>query len=383
MDQNCKFILNSPDRPALRLDRKFSQLLKSDDFLKFHKKLRCYSPTPLIQLSRLAKSLGIKELYVKDESKRFRINTFKSLGASYAIFKIVEQRKREKHTFCTATDGNHGRSVAWASRLGRQKAVIFVPEHMVKSRIKNIKKYRAEVIVVEGNYDQAVMAAREAAEKNGYVLVQDSSWEGYTDVPMLISAGYQTMMIEMENSIHPKGKPEVDVVFLQCGNGTWASAMVAYYKNRYPKKMPKLVLVEPAESDAVMESVRNRKLTATRQSQDTIMAGLNCGTPSLLAWEILKDGIDVFLAIPDSYAVKALQYLYYPFKGDKQIFAGESGAAGLAGLIAVMTNPDLTEVRETLGLDKNPSVLVFNTEGVTDPELFDELVASEVDIPTE
>jgi diaminopropionate ammonia-lyase len=380
MNQSCQFILNSPDRPALKLDKKFSQLLKSEDILKFHKKLRCYSSTPLVSLHKLAKSLGIKELYVKDESKRFRINTFKSLGASYAIYKIMEKRKREKLTFCTATDGNHGRSVAWAARMGRQKAVIFVPKNTVKSRIKSIKKHRAELVVVNGDYDQAVAAAREAAEKNGYVLVQDSSWEGYTDIPALISAGYQTMMIEMENTLHPAGQPEVDVVFLQCGNGTWASSMVAYYKNRYPGKMPKLVSVEPAESDAIMESFRKNKLTTTKKSQDTIMAGLNCGTPSLLAWDILKDGIDAFLSIPDAYSIKAMQYFYYPFKRDKQIFAGEAGAAGLGGLIATTCNHDLSELKDAIGLDNTSRVLVFNTEGVTDPELFDELIASEVDV---
>ncbi|MBL7112311.1 MAG: diaminopropionate ammonia-lyase [Bacteroidales bacterium] len=379
MNQSCQFILNSPDRPTLKLDRKFSQLLKSEDVQKFHKKLRCYSATPLVSLTMLAKNLGIKELYVKDESKRFRINTFKSLGASYAIFKIMEKRKREKLTFCTATDGNHGRSVAWAAHLGRQQAVIFVPENTTKSRIKNIKKHHAEVVVVEGDYDQAVAAAREASEKNDYVLVQDSSWEGYTEIPAYISAGYQTMMIEMEKTLHPPKQPEIDIVFLQCGNGTWASAMVAYYKNRYPRKMPKLVTVEPVESDAVMESFRKNKLTKTKKSQETIMAGLNCGTPSLLAWDILKDGIDAFLAIPDDYSIKAMQDLYYPFKRDRQIFAGEAGAAGLGGLIATAGNPDLVSLKEAIGLDNNSRVLVFNTEGVTDPDLFDEWLAAEVE----
>jgi len=383
MNKSCQFILNSTDRPALKLDKQFSQLLKSEDILKFHKKLRCYSSTPLVSLPKLAKSLGIKELYVKDESKRFRINTFKSLGASYAVYKIVEKRKREKLTFCTGTDGNHGRSVAWATRLGRQQAVIFVPKNTVASRIKNIKKHRAEVVVVDGDYDQAVDAAREAAEKNDYVLVQDSSWDGYTEIPLLIATGYQTMMIEMENTLHPPKQPEVDIVFLQCGNGTWASSMVAYYKNRYPRKMPKLVAVEPVESDALMESFRKQKRTKTKQSQETIMAGLNCGTPSMLAWDILKDGIDACLTIPDAYSIKAIQNLYYPFKKDKQIFAGEAGAAGLGGLIATTGNPDLSELKDAIGLNKNSRVLVFNTEGVTDPELFDELINSEVDIPTE
>ncbi len=348
--------------------------------LNVRSNLRCYFSTPLVSLPKLAKSLGIKELFVKDESRRFRINTFKSLGASYAIYKIREKRRKEKLTFCTATDGNHGRAVAWAARMSKQTSVIFVPKHTVKSRIKNIKKHRGKVIVVDGNYDQAVEAAREESLKKGYVLVQDTSWEGYTEIPIYITAGYKTMMVEMENTLHPPKGPLVDFVLLQAGVGTWASSVVAYYHNRYPHKMPKFILVEPNESDALLESGKQKQPATTKKSQKTIMAGLNCGTASLLAWEILKDGIDLFLSIPDAYAIKAMQNFYYPFKRDKQIFAGESGAAGLGGLIALACDASLTEVREKIGLTNDSSVLVFNTEGVTDPDLFDELIAQEVEL---
>jgi len=188
------------------------------------------------------------------------------------------------------------------------------------------------------------------------------------------------MMMEMEDSLHPAREPGIDFVFMQSGVGTWASSVAAYYRNRYPRKMPKLILVEPNESDAMLESRRQMSLTKTRQSQLTIMAGLNCGTPSLLAWNILKNSVDLFLSIPDRYAIKAVQYLYYPFKTDKQIFAGESGAAGLAGLTALVYDASLQEVRARIGLDEKSRVLVFNTEGVTDPESFDELILQEVDI---
>jgi len=380
MNQSCIYQLNLPDRPPIKLDREFTRIFKSEDIYRFHRKLRCFSPTPLISLPKMAKSLGVKELYIKDESKRLRINTFKSLGASYAIFKIMEKRRREKLTFIAATDGNHGCSVAWSARSARQKAVIFVPKNTVKSRIKNIKKYRGEVIVVDGDYDQAVATAREESKKQGYVLVQDSSWEGYTEIPKYIAAGYKTMMTEMEDQLHPPKSPLIDFVFLQCGNGTWASSVIAYYRIKYPRKMPTFISVEPAECDSLLESFKQKKLTKTKKSQETLMAGLNCGTPSLLAWNILKDGIDVFLSIPDKYAIKAMQNLYFPFKNEKQIFAGESGAAGLGGLIALSVDPDLEELKEKIGLDDESRILVFNTEGVTDPELFDDMIATDVDL---
>ena len=378
-EQICSYLMNDPKRPAVKLNRKFNEIYKSDEMRRFHRRLRCYSPTPLISLPKLAKNLGIEELLVKDESKRFRINTFKSLGASYAIAKVISQRKKEKLIFCTATDGNHGRSVAWAARNSRQKSVVYVPKYTTEQRIKNIKKHGAEVIIVDGDYDEAVATAREESKKKGYVLIQDNSWEGYTDIPMYIAAGYKTMMTEMENSIHPPEAPLVDFVFLQVGNGTWASSMVAYYRNRYPRKMPTLISVEPAECDCIMESFRNGTFSKTKKSQETIMTGLRCGTPAMLAWDILKDGIDVFLSIPDTYGIKAMHDFYYPFKTDKQIFAGESGAAGLAGLIATSCDPALQGLKKEIGLNEESRVLVFVTEGVTDSEVFEELILRETD----
>jgi diaminopropionate ammonia-lyase len=379
-DQTCSYILNSPKRPAVKLGKKFTEIYSTDEMRRFHRRLRCYAPTPLVSLPKLAKNLGIKELLVKDESKRFRINTFKSLGASYAVAKIVSQHRKEKLIFCTATDGNHGRSLAWAARNLKQKSVIYVPDYTTEQRIKNIKKYGAEVIVVNGDYDQAVLTACTESEKKGYILIQDNSWEGYTEIPMYIAAGYKTMMTEMENSIHPPEEPLVDFVFIQAGNGTWASSVVAYYRIRYPGKMPKLITVEPTECDCIMESFRNEKLSRTTKSQKTAMAGLRCATPALLAWDILKNGIDVFMSIPDAYAIKAMQDFYYPFKKDKQIFAGESGAAGLGGLIAIATDPALQGLKKEIGLNEESRILVFVTEGVTDSEVFEELISKETSL---
>ncbi len=379
METKAQYFLNSPDRPKLILDRKFNAVFKGADPIIFHRTLPKYAPTSLHNLSKLARSLEIKELWLKDESKRFKLNTFKCLGASYAIKEYLEGRK-EDVVFCTGTDGNHGRSLAWAARKFKKKTIVFVPKFTAKARIKNIKRYKGKVIVVDGGYDLAVKQAREEAEKNNYVLLQDTSWEGYTDIPTLITAGYKTMLSEIDEYFEKPPSPVFDFVFLQAGVGTLASSVVAWFRNRYPRKMPRFVLVEPSESDSFIESMKNNKLQASNKSQETIMAGLNCGTPSILAWNILKNGIDLFLSIHDDYAVKAMQNLYYPFKNDPQIFSGESGAAGLAGLIALSFDPNLKEIKETIGLNKDSRVLVFSTEGVTDPDTFDEIISREVEL---
>ncbi|HEC41345.1 MAG TPA: diaminopropionate ammonia-lyase [Bacteroides sp.] len=379
MPQTSHYYLPPSDRPRFTLDRSFNKFFKNEDPLAYHSKLRNYEPTPLINLSKIAKSLDIKELYLKDESKRFRQNTFKILGASYAVNKFLEANPG-KYTFCTATDGNHGRSVAWAARRHKQKAVIYVPAHTAQARIKNIKKLRAKVVLVEDDYDATVKRAHKDAEENGYILIQDTSWEGYTEIPTIIATGYKTMLIEMEDLLHRKGDPGVDFIFLQSGVGTWASSVVSYYRNKYPRCMPKFITVEPVESDSLLVSCRNQSLTKTKGTQETVMAGLNCGTASLQAYEILNASVDLFLAIPDEYAIKAMQYLHFPFKNDTQIFAGESGAAGLGGLLALANDDALTEVREKIGLNAESRVLVFNTEGVTDPDCFEELISRELDI---
>ncbi len=379
MSENAHYYLPPSNRTRFTLDRNFNRCFKNEDPLAYHSKIRNYEPTPLISLSKLAKSLGIKELYLKDESARFRQNTFKILGASFAIYKYLEASPGQ-YTFCTATDGNHGRSVAWAAKRHKQKAVIYVPEHTAEARIKNIKKQRARVVVVEGDYDATVLKARNDAEEFGYVLIQDNSWKGYTEIPTIITSGYKTMMQELEELLHSKGDPGIDFVFLQSGVGTWASSVIAYYRNKYPRCMPRFITVEPLESDSLLESCRQQTLSKTKGTQQTLMAGLNCGTASLLAWNILKSSVDLFLAIPDDYAIKAMQNLYFPFKNDTQIFAGESGAAGLAGLLALSSDPSLEKVKEALGLNEKSRVLVFNTEGVTDPDSFEELISREVEV---
>ncbi len=373
MEFKADFVLNPNVNGKLVLDPEFRKLFRSKDMLEFHQGLRKYAPTPLLKLTGLAKSLKVKKIYLKDESRRFGIHAFKILGASYAMHSFLKKYPG-KYTFCTATDGNHGRAVAWSARRLKQRAVIYVPKDMVRSRIKSIREERARVEVVDGGYDDALEAARLACRKKNYILLQDTSNEDYRSIPRYIVAGYKTLLLEMENELFPAKAPEVDVVFTQTGVGSWSACLTTYLRMRYGAGAPRIVSVESVATPCVMNSFRNGSKAGTYTRGHTIMAGLNCPTPSLEALEIMKQGTDLFISIPDSYAVKAVRSLYYPFKNDPRIFAGESGAAGLAGLMALCSAPELAKAKKKLGLKTSSRVLVFNTEGVTDPELFDELM---------
>lgn len=345
--------------------------LQNEDILPFHQSLDGYAPTPLYQLQGLAAKLGLKELWLKDESQRFGLNAFKALGPSYAIYKLLQRLPSgQQHTFCTATDGNHGRAVAWAAVKAGHKAVVYVPQHTVEARIRNIQKEGAEVVVVNGSYDETVKEAAEIASQKGWHLVQDTAWPGYTEIPGLLMAGYTTHFKELENTLHTPDEPQVDFVFLQAGVGSWGAAAAWYYKQRYGAKAPKLICVEPIEADCFVESAIQGKRSSSKGKLETIMAGLNCGTPSLTAWPILRRSIHLFMAIDDEYARKAIRLLYHNTEQDPRIQAGETGVGGLAGLLALLQHPALEEVKQKLGLGKQSRILVYNTEGATDPENF-------------
>jgi diaminopropionate ammonia-lyase len=244
------------------------------------------------------------------------------------------------------------------------------PSGPAPARVKAIELEGAKVIVVAGDYDAAVRAAGTAARDNGWVLVQDTAWDGYTQIPAWIMAGYVTMLRELEPTILPTGTPDVDVVLLQAGVGSWAAAAAWYLCGRYGVNRPKIVCVEPTEADCLLASAAAGRRTSSRGAGRTIMAGLNCATPSTLAWDILGKSADAFLAIPDDYAREAMRRLYRPFAGDPRIVAGESGAAGLAGVLAMVSAPELAQLRSHLGLGPTSRMLLFNTEGATDPDGF-------------
>ncbi len=364
----CDFHINKAGRHAAgQVIRRNPVLNDFNASTGFHRSLPDYAPSPLISLPGLSDQLGVGSIQVKDEGQRFGIPAIKLLGASFAVARLLETDPAII-TFCSATDGNHGKGVAWACRHFGRKAVIFVPGYTVTARINAIQNLGAQVIVVEGNYDMAVETAKRYAHANQAVLVQDTSWDGYSEIPALITAGYYTQMTELLMQIGDSGVP--DLVILQAGVGTWPSAVAHFMRNMPVFENTRIVCAEPFNSDCFLESAKQGRRSATVKSQQTIMAGLNCGTPSLLAWELLKHATDIFISIADNYALEAMHTYYHPIGSDPVICAGESGAAGLAALLAIIRDERLLSVRKELEIGKTTNVLLFNTENITDPEFF-------------
>lgn len=346
----------------------------SRDVLAFHRSLPGYEPTPLHSLPTAAGALGIGTLLVKDESRRFGIKAFKALGASWALHALIEEKRAAgeapPRTVTTATDGNHGRAVAWsAKRLGLE-AVVFIPAHAAPARLEAIRGEGARVVPVEGTYDDAVRRAADEASRNGWQVIADTGYEGYLDIPRKVAQGYSTLFQEVDQQIEERLWPQPDVVLLQGGVGALAAAAVDHYRQR--RTPPRLAVVEPVESDCLLESILSPdgQPRAGRGRQDSIMAGLNCGLPSLAAWPTLRRGIDLFFSIEDRHAAEAIRLLW---RGggtpvERPIEAGESGAAGVAGLLALREAGPLLEAGEKLGLGPSTCVLALNTEGATDPE---------------
>lgn len=348
-------------------------ILQNHDAAKFHASLSGYKPTPLVHLPNLSKNHHVGNIYIKDESHRFGLNAFKVLGASYAINQFLEKNPSVE-TFCTATDGNHGRAVAWAAKEFGKKAVIFVPDDTTAQRIKTIESEGAKVVQINGNYDDACQEAENTSKINNWALIQDMAWDGYEEIPALIMAGYLTLFKELEEDFHAYSDPKIDIVFLQAGVGSMAGAGVYYYLNKYGSSRPAIVIVEPKEADGILLSFQNNKLSTSKGNSTTIMAGLNCGTPSLGAWDLLKNGSDYSIKIDDKYAKQAMKELYLPTAPDKRIISGESGVGGLAGFFAIMNDENFKSVKESLHINSNTNILFISTEGDTDKQVFEQIV---------
>lgn len=340
----------------------------ADAALTFHCSLPDYRVTPLHQLTALAHSLGVGDLLLKDESARFGLNAFKGLGASFAVHTWLERhRPAGVITFTTATDGNHGRAVAWSAKQAGHRAVVFIPAHARQARIDAIRGQGAEVILVEEGYEAAVQRAHAAAAQHGWVVIQDTADAGYTEIPEWIAAGYWTHARELEPDPHGTDDPGVDLVLLHAGVGTWAAAIVAYYWHRYGTARPRLAIVEPTRAACLLAGVRHGSPVTIDSSARTVMAGLDCALASSTALEGLAKSVDAFFAIDDAWTLEAMRRLATPIGHDPMVIAGESGAASVAGLMALQGHGDLAPVREHLGIDDTTRVLVWSTEGATDP----------------
>lgn len=351
----------------------------ADEALAVHRAMSEYSPTPLHHLDELAHSIGLGGLLLKDESHRFGLNAFKGLGASFAVHRWLAQHPdRDMVTFTTATDGNHGRAVAWSARRAGHRAVVFIPAHARPARLAAIRAEGAEVIRVADGYDAAVRRAHEAAVAEGWVLIQDTATPGYEVIPDWIAAGYWTHARELEPSPHAAGRPEVDLVVLHAGVGTWAAAITAYYWHRYGEQRPRIAVVEPANAPCVLAAVEAGHATPVDASRRTVMAGLDCALASTNATAVLRESVDAFFTIDDAWALEAMRRLATPMGHDPVVIAGESGAAGVAGLLALHGHGDLDPVRRHLGMDHTTKALVWSTEGATDPVHWAEVVGRPV-----
>jgi len=364
---------------------------------KFHQGFPDYKPTPLARLAHLADMLQVANIWIKDESHRFGLNAFKILGAIHGLaylvahrlgkdvqelsFDLLNARSTKKRladtTFVTATDGNHGRAVAWAARQLGCNAVVYLPRGASVARYEAIKGHGAQVSIIEGNYDDAVQLATEHAQKHGWILVQDTARKGYEEIPAKIMQGYLTILHEALEQL----KGEIPThVFVQCGVGSLAAATQAYLFELFGDARPIFAVVEPTRAACHYKSMstHDRRPKKIRGNLDTIMAGLACGEPSTLAWKILRDYADVFVACPDYVAMRGMRILGNPLQGDDRVISGESGAVTLGLLAVVLGQPSCQQIAEALRLDETSKVLLLSTEGDTDPHMYRKIVWGEV-----
>lgn len=350
-----------------------------------------YAPTPLLELDHLAKEMGVAKIYYKDERGRFGLGSFKALGGAYAVANVLRENIAkatglntissaqllsgefkdiiQASTVTCATDGNHGRSVAWGARLFGCHCVIYVHEFVSQGRRDAIAHYGAEVREVKGNYDDAVRHAAATAAAEDWTVVSDTSYPGYRDIPLDVMHGYGVMAAEIVEQMKDNAPPTH--VFAQAGVGAMAAAVCADFWLQWSDKRPRFIVVEPTEADCVFRSLEAGKQVVVDGSLDTVMAGLACGEVSDLGWAILQGGVNACAAIDDAYALDAMRLLANPQAGDQAIVAGETGGVGLGALLAARDHAD---IRQTLGLDANSRVLLLGSEGDTDPVIYKQVV---------
>ena len=381
-------------------DDKFLDLMSEENVAKaneFHKSFPQYTVTPLQKLSALASYLGVKNIFCKDESYRFGLNAFKVLGGSYAMGRYIAKelgrdisqlpynvlssdKLREEFgqaTFFTATDGNHGRGVAWAAKRLGQKAVVRMPKGTTKTRFDNIAKEGAEVTIEEVNYDDCVrMAAAEAAKTEHGIIVQDTAWAGYEEIPSWIMQGYGTLVLEADKQLKENGVDRPTHVFVQAGVGSLAGAVVGYFAHKYKENPPVMVVCEASAADCLYRSAvqADGNLVNVTGDLQTIMAGLACGEGNTIGWDILKNHVTVFASCPDWMSAKATRIYANPLENDPHIISGESGSVPLGLAYTALHDEDAKDLKEALKLDENSNILVISTEGDTDPVRYREIV---------
>ncbi len=358
----------------------------------YHKSFPMYKQTPLCCMKNTADALGLRNIYIKNEAERFGLNAFKVLGGSFAVGSILAEKagkcifetnynelisaeikkKNKDLTFITATDGNHGRGVAWSATQFGCKSIVYMPKGSVAERLENIRKAGADASITDFNYDDTVRLATNHANENGYILVQDTAFGDYVEIPKHIMQGYCTMALEAYEQLPEKPTH----IFLQAGVGSMAAAVAAFFASVYGENRPDITVVEPLTADCFYRTAKanDGKIHCVDGDMQTIMAGLACGEPCSLAWDILSEYADHFIAFHDDAAADGMRLLAKPFGDDTAIVAGESGASAFGCVAEIMRNPELSELRKALNLNETSVVLIFNTEGATDTENYNRIV---------
>lgn len=363
---------------------------------RFHRQIPGFQMSPLKALPHLASRLGLGGIWVKDESVRLNLSSFKVLGGSFAIYQLIRHRLglqnqdisftdllggalREQIgpvVFATATDGNHGRGIAWsATRMGFE-SIIYVHKLTSQERIRAIEHNGGKVVVVDGNYDDAVRQVYQDAQANGWQVVSDTSWEGYEDIPKWVMQGYTTLLSEAQEQLAGQGLSKPTHVLVQAGVGSLAAATIGYYYNLFGAERPTSVVVEPTQAACLYASAQagDGKPHGVSGNLETIMAGLSCGEPNPLAWQILNECVDYFAVCPDYVAAKGMRVYGVPLRGDPFIVSGESGAVTLGALMYIMEYTGAHPLRNALKLGPDSQVLLINSEGNTAPDDFRNIV---------
>ncbi len=355
--------------------------------LRFHRSIPGHEATELVSLDVLAAHLGVARVWVKDESSRFGLNAFKGLGGSYAAARVIADRlgidpanltfdlltrpdiaeKIARLTFVTATDGNHGRGLAWTCRMLGAGCVVYMPRGSAAERLENIRAQGAQAQILDLNYDDSVRFAAAQAQEHGWVLVQDTSWDGYEQIPTWIMQGYTTMGLE---AAYQLGNRVPTHVFLQAGVGAMSGAITGFLANYYGREQPRICIVEPNEADCVYRTAAagDGRLHAVAGDLPTMMAGLACGEPCGVGWRQLERSADFFASVPDEVAARGMRVLANPLPGDETVVSGESGAVTL-GFLATVLSGESAAARDAaarLGLGLDSRVLLISTEGATD-----------------
>ena len=394
--QEISYIVREPRQKDVSLATELFSMKQANCSRRFHRQVPGYRMSALQGLPNLAAMFNVGGIWTKDESSRLQLNSFKVLGGSFALYRYLQkqlgilgedtpfaylasQEVKDKVgdlTFASATDGNHGRGIAWAAKRLGFKCVIYVHSETSIRRIDAIKSNGAKVVIVDGNYDDAVRQVAIDAEKNGWTIISDTSWDNYTEIPTWIMQGYLTLLAETQEQFSGVGIVKPTHLFIQAGVGALAASVIGFYHALFGQDAPKCIVVEPDQASCIFESALadDGKPHSVTGALDTIMAGLACGDPSPIAWEILSKDADAFIKVPDYVAAKGMRIYATPLNGDPLIISGESGAVTLGAFASIMQYPELADLRKALALDENSQVLFINTEGNTDPVHFRQII---------